>query len=148
MHRTYRKMKKIFFLLNLILLGHLSAGPQEAVKEFFEDFNNEDILAINTNSDSPFIYIMGKNTVLEEKYSDAINFDGLKKEGWAYSEINKSNLLYDDNDTAMVQVNFSRLNSKDEIILTSDVTYLLVNKDGSWKLKGGFSSNLASLGND
>lgn len=141
-------MKKIFFLLNLILLGHLSAGPQEAVKEFFEDFNNEDILAINTNSDSPFIYIMGKNTVLEEKYSDAINFDGLKKEGWAYSEINKSNLLYDDNDTAMVQVNFSRLNSKDEIILTSDVTYLLVNKDGSWKLKGGFSSNLASLGND
>ena len=141
-------MKKIFFLLNLILLGHLSAGPKEAVKEFFEDFNNEDILAINTNSDSPFIYIMGKNTVLEEKYSDAINFDGLKKEGWAYSEINKSNLLYDDNDTAMVQVNFSRLNSKDEIILTSDVTYLLVNKDGSWKLKGGFSSNLASLGND
>ena len=141
-------MKKKFFLLNLILLGHLSAGPQEAVKEFFEDFNNEDILAINTNSDSPFIYIMGKNTVLEENYSDAINFDGLKKEGWAYSEINKSNLLYDDNDTAMVQVNFSRLNSKDEIILTSDVTYLLVNKDGSWKLKGGFSSNLASLGND
>ena len=141
-------MKKIFFLLNLILLGHLSAGPKEAVKEFFEDFNNEDILAINTNSDSPFIYIMGKNTVLEEKYSDAINFDGLKKEGWAYSEINKSNLLYDDNDTAMVQVNFSRLNSKDEIILTGDVAYLLVNKDGSWKLKGGFSSDLASLGND
>jgi hypothetical protein len=141
-------MKKIFFLLNLILLGHLSAGPKEAVKEFFEDFNNEDILAINTNSDSPFIYIMGKNTVLEEKYSDAINFDGLKKEGWAYSEINKSNLLYDDNDTAMVQVNFSRFNSKDEIILTSDVTYLLVNKDGSWKLKGGFSSDLGSLGND
>lgn len=141
-------MKKIFFLLNLFLLADLSAGPKEAVKEFFEDFNNEDILAINTNSDSPFIYIMGKNTVLEEKYSDAINFDGLKKEGWAYSEINKSNLLYDDNDTAMVQVNFSRFNSKDEIILTSDVTYLLVNKDGSWKLKGGFSSNLASLGND
>ena len=141
-------MKKVFFLFNLILLGHLSAGPKEAVKEFFEDFNNEDILAINTNSDSPFIYIMGKNTVLEEKYTDAINFDGLKKEGWAYSEINKSNLLYDDNDTAMVQVNFSRLNSKDEIILTGDVTYLLVNKDGSWKLKGGFSSDLASLGND
>ena len=91
---------------------------------------------------------MGKNTILEEKYSDAINFDGLKKEGWAYSEINKSNLLYDDNDTAMVQVNFSRLNSNDEIILTSDVAYLLVNKDGSWKLKGGFSSNLASLGNN
>ena len=141
-------MKKIFFLLSLILLSHLSAGPEEAVKEFFEDFNKEDILAIDRNSDSPFIYIMGKNTILEEKYSDAINFDGLKKEGWAYSEINKSNLLYDDDDTAMVQVNFSRLNSKDEIILTGDVTYLLVNKDGSWKLKGGFSSNLASLGND
>ena len=141
-------MKKVFFILNIILLSHLNASPEEAVKEFFQNFNNEDTVAINTNSDSPFIYIMGKNTVLEEKYTDAINFDGLKKEGWAYSEINKSNLLYDDDDTAMVQVNFSRLNSKDEIILTGDVTYLLVNKDGSWKLKGGFSSDLASLGND
>ena len=148
MHSALRKMKKVFFIINLILLSHLNASPEEAVKEFFQNFNNEDILAINTNSDSPFIFIMGNNTVLEEQYSDAINFDGLKKEGWAYSEINKSNLLYDDNDTAMVQVNFSRLNSEDEIILTSDVTYLLVNKDDSWKLKGGFSANLSSLGND
>tara|TARA_A100001015_G_scaffold186055_1_gene207022 strand:+ start:958 stop:1383 length:426 start_codon:yes stop_codon:yes gene_type:complete len=141
-------MKKIFFIFNIILLGHLSAGPEEAVKEFFQDFNNEDILAINKNSDSPFIYIMGKNTVLEEKYSDVINFNGLKKDGWSYSKINASKVLYNDGDTSMVQVNFSRLDKNNEIILTSDVTYLLVNKDGNWKLKGGFSPNLASLGND
>ena len=141
-------MKKIFFIFKIIFLGHLSAGPEEAVKEFFQDFNNEDILAINKNSDSPFIYIMGKNTVLEEKYSDVINFNGLKKDGWSYSKINASKVLYNDGDTSMVQVNFSRLDKNNEIILTSDVTYLLVNKDGNWKLKGGFSPNLASLGND
>ena len=141
-------MKKIFFIFNIILLGHLSAGPEEAVIEFFQDFNNEDILAINKNSDSPFIYIMGKNTVLEEKYSDVIIFNGLKKDGWSYSKINASKVLYNDGDTSMVQVNFSRLDKNNEIILTSDVTYLLVNKDGNWKLKGGFSPNLASLGND
>ena len=112
------------------------------------NFNNEDILAINKNSDSPFIYIMGKNTVLEEKYSDAINFNGLKRDGWSYSKINTSKVLYDDDDTSMVQVNFSRLDKDNEIILTGDVTYLLVNKDGNWKLKGGFSPNLATLGND
>ena len=148
MHRAFRKMKKIFFIFNIILIGHLSAGPEEAVKEFFQDFNNEDILAINKNSDSPFIYIMGKNTVLEEKYSEVINFNGLKKDGWSYSKINASKVLYNDGDTSMVQVNFSRLDKNNEIILTSDVTYLLVNKDGNWKLKGGFSPNLASLGND
>ena len=141
-------MKKIFFIFNIILIGHLSAGPEEAVKEFFQDFNNEDILAINKNSDSPFIYIMGKNTVLEEKYSEVIIFNGLKKDGWSYSKINASKVLYNDGDTSMVQVNFSRLDKNNEIILTSDVTYLLVNKDGNWKLKGGFSPNLASLGND
>ena len=141
-------MKKIFFIFNIILIGHLSAGPEEAVKEFFQDFNNEDILAINKNSDSPFIYIMGKNTVLEEKYSDVINFNGLKKDGWSYSKINASKVLYNDGDTSMVQVNFSRLDKNNEIIVTSDVTYLLVNKDGNWKLKGGFSPNLATLGND
>ena len=141
-------MKKVFFLFILILLGHLSAGPEETVKKFFQDFNNEDILAINKNSDSPFIYIMGKNTVLEEKYSDAINFNGLKRDGWSYSKINTSKVLYDDDDTSMVQINFSRLDKDNEIILTGDVTYLLVNKDGNWKLKGGFSQNLATLGND
>ena len=141
-------MKKIFFIFNIILIGHLSAGPEEAVKEFFQDFNNEDILAINKNSDSPFIYIMGKNTVLEEKYSDVINFNGLKKDGWSYSKINASKVLYNDGDTSMVQVNFSRFDKDNEIILTSDVTYLLVNKDGNWKLKGGFSPNLTTLGND
>ena len=122
-------MKKIFFIFNIILIGHLSAGPEEAIKKFFQDFNNEDILAINKNSDSPFIFIMGKNTVLEEKYSDAINFTGLKKDGWSYSKINSSKVLYNDDDTSMVQVNFSRFDKDNEIILTSDVTYLLVNKD-------------------
>jgi len=141
-------MKKIFFIFNIFLIGHLSAGPEEAIKEFFRDFNNEDILAINKNSDSPFIYIMGKNTVLEEKYSDAINFNGLKKDGWSYSKINTSKVLYNDDDTSMVQVNFSRFDKDNQIILTSDVTYLLVNKDGNWKLKGGFSPNLATLGNE
>ena len=141
-------MKKIFFIFNIFLIGHLSAGPEEAIKEFFRDFNNEDILAINKNSDSPFIFIMGKNTVLEEKYSDAINFNGLKKDGWSYSKINTSKVLYNDDDTSMVQVNFSRFDKDNQIILTGDVTYLLVNKDGNWKLKGGFSTNLATLGNE
>ena len=141
-------MKKIFFIFNIFLIGHLSAGPEEAIKEFFRDFNNEDILAINKNSDSPFIFIMGKNTVLEEKYSDAINFTGLKKDGWSYSKIDSSKVLYNDDDTSMVQVNFSRFDKDNEIIITSDVTYLLVNKDGNWKLKGGFSQNLTTLGNE
>ena len=141
-------MKKVFFIMNLILLSHLNASPKEAVTEFFKNFNNEDILAINKNSDSPFIYIMGENTILEEKYSDAINFNGLKKDGWSYSKINTSTVLYNDDDTSMVQVNFSRVDKDNEVILTGDITYLLVNKDGNWKLKGGFSPNLATLGND
>ena len=148
MHSIFRRMKKVFFIINLIIFSHLNAGPEETIKEFFQDFNNEDILAINKNSDSPLIYIMGKNIVLEEKYSDAINFNGLKRDGWSYSKINTSKVLYNDDDTSMVQINFSRLDKDNEIILTSDVTYLLVNKDGNWKLKGGFSPNLTTLGND
>ena len=148
MYRLLRLIKNFLGIVTILLASLLGANPEQTVEEFFKDFNKQDIISVDRNSDSPFIYIMGSNVVLEEKYSDAINFDGLQKEGWAYSQINKSNLLYDDNDTAMVQVNFSRFNSKDEVILTSDVTYLLVNKDGSWKLKGGFSSNLSSLGND
>ena len=43
-------------------------------------------------------------------------------------------------------VNFSRYNTDDEAISTTAVTYMLVFKDGMWKLKAGFVQGDLSMG--
>jgi len=98
------------------------------------------------NSDSPFIFSAGNKTTAHEKYGDSVDFDGLKAIGWAYSSINSVDLIYKDDLSAMVGINFSRYNTNNEAISTTDVTYMLVFKDDMWKLKAGFVQGDLSLG--
>jgi hypothetical protein len=121
-------------------------SPVEAVESYFAYFNDADKQALNDNSDSPFIFSIGNKTTAHEKYGDSVDFDGLKAIGWAYSSINSADLVYKDDSSAMVDINFSRYNSNDELLSTNDVTYMLVFKDDMWKLKGGFVHGNLSLG--
>ncbi len=60
--------------------------------------------------------------------------------------MHRKELVYSDDLTAAVRVNFSRFNESDEVISTSDVVYLLVRRDEEWKVKGGFLSGTLTLG--
>jgi len=123
-------------------------SPIEAVEKYFDYFNNENKQALNEASDSPFIFSIGNKTTAHEKYGDSVDFDGLKAIGWAYSSINSADLVYKDDASAMVSINFSRYNADDEAISTTAVTYMLVFKDDIWKLKAGFVQGNLSLGID
>ena len=46
----------------------------------------------------------------------------------------------------MVEINFSRFNTKDEALSTTDAIYLLVYKNDKWLLKAGFIGSSLSLG--
>ena len=120
--------------------------PVEAVANYFEYFNNANKEALNENSDSPFIFIIGNEKNAYDKYGDSVDFEGLEKIGWSYSSILSSELIYKDRSSAMVHINFSRFNNKDEPISTSDVTYLLVYKDAQWKMKAGFVQGNLTMG--
>tara|TARA_Y100000768_G_scaffold366789_1_gene329272 strand:+ start:1749 stop:2177 length:429 start_codon:yes stop_codon:yes gene_type:complete len=134
-------------LLTFLVSGTLWAqNPEEALYKYFELFNSKDKDAINNASDSPFIFFIGANKTVSENYGDSVDFEGLRKQGWAYSKINESELLYVDEISAMVDINFSRLNDDDKVLSTTDATYLLVKKDGKWLLKAGFISSNLSLG--
>lgn len=121
-------------------------SPVEAVEKYFAYFNDADKQALNDNSDSPFIFSIGNKTTAHEKYGDSVDFDGLKAIGWAYSTINSADLVYKDDASAMVAINFSRYNSNDKPISTTDVIYMLVFKEDMWKLKAGFVQGNLSLG--
>ena len=137
----------ISLLLTLLVSGGLWAqNPEEALYKYFELFNSKNKDAINNASDSPFIFFIGANKTISENYGDSVDFEGLRKQGWAYSKINESELLYVDEISAMVDINFSRLNDDEKVLSTTDATYLLVKKDGKWLLKAGFISSNLSLG--
>ena len=134
-------------LLTLLAIGNLWAqNPEEALYKYFELFNSADKEAINEASDSPFVFLIGNNKTVSEYYGDSVDFEGLKKQGWAYSKINESELIYSDELSAMVDVNFSRLDKDEEVLSTTNATYLLINKEGKWLLKAGFINSNLSLG--
>ncbi|MFL2760957.1 MAG: hypothetical protein ACJ0BP_00970 [Gammaproteobacteria bacterium] len=134
-------------LLTFLISGGLWAeNPEEAVHKFFELFNSADITILNEASDSPFIFLIGDNKTVSKNYGDSVDFEGLRKQGWSFSKINESKLIYADAMTAMVDINFSRLNQDKNVLSTTDATYLLVNKKGKWLLKGAFINSNLSLG--
>ena len=122
------------------------AAPQVPIEKYFQCFNAKDIDSLNNASDPSFTFINGGKISKWNKHGDAIHFGGLEASGWAYSRIHQNELVYEDDMTAMVNINFSRYDSADAVISTSDVIYLLVYRDGAWKLKSGFVNGNLTLG--
>ena len=142
-------MKHLSLILILISLSAKSSNlsaPQDAVEKYFQYFNTKDIESLNNFSGQLFTIISGGKISKWNKYGDVLDFGGLEESGWAYSRIHQNELVYEDDMTAMVNINFSRYDSTDAVISTSDVVYLLVNRDGSWKLKSGFVNGNLTLG--
>ena len=122
------------------------SAPQVAIQKYFEYFNAKDIDSLNNASGQPFTLINGGKISKWNKYGDAVDFGGLESSGWAYSRILQNELVYGDDMTAIVNINFSSYNSTDVVISTGDVIYLLVNRDSVWKLKSGFVNGNLTLG--
>ena len=142
-------MKPLSLILLLISLTASSSdlsAPQVAIEKYFQYFNAKDIDSLNNASGQPFTLINSGKISKWNKYGDAVDFGGLENSGWAYSRIHQNELVYEDGMTAMVNINFSRYDSEDAVISTSDVIYLLVYSDGAWKPKSGFVNGTLTLG--
>jgi len=145
----------VFVLLIIVVSGaeirieigrEVPVAPKQIVARAFEYFNQENNELMNEISDNPFVVVMGEAATVFDGYGDAINFDGIKRNGWVYTKINEISLVYDDNESAMVTVDFSRMNESDVAYSTTVGTYLLVNNNNSWKLKGAFFPATLPLG--
>lgn len=147
-------MRVKLFRSGLFLFGLLSANlgfaeasdPVSAIEKFFLYFNEMDKDKLNEVSDSPFVFSIGGNTTKADRYGDLINFEGLKKSGWAYSKLSETRLIYQDEATAMIDFSFTRHDKNDEIISSTKAIYVLVKKQNAWKLKAGFIPDSLTLG--
>lgn len=146
-------MKKLVLLFLFIfmatpLYADEALSPQRVVENFIEFFNNEDRASLNALWGNPIVYVRGGKPAVYSNYGDAVDFDGIKASGWSYSRIHKNELIYQDDISAMVHINFSRYSKDDVPISTADVVYLLIMRGGSWKLKGGFTDGNLTTGRD
>ena len=134
-------MKPLSLILLLISLSVNSSdlsAPQLAIEKYFQYFNAKDIESLNNASGQPFTLINGGKISKWNKYGYAVDFGGLESSVWVYSRIHQNELVYEDDLTAMVSINFSRYDSADAVISRSDEIYLLVDRDRAWKLEWGF----------
>lgn len=146
-------MKKLVLLFLFIfmatpLYADEALSPQRVVENFIEFFNNEDRASLNALWGNPIVYVRGGKPAVYSNYGDAVDFDGIKASGWSYSRIHKNELIYQDDISAMVHINFSRYSKDDVPISTADVVYLLIMRGSSWKLKGGFTDGNLTTGRD
>tara|TARA_B100000787_G_scaffold37706_1_gene26602 strand:+ start:726 stop:1238 length:513 start_codon:yes stop_codon:yes gene_type:complete len=122
--------------------------PTETISLYVDSFNSADVTALNEITASPFFWLKGEDRYVYDKFGDSVDFQVLQHNGWSYSKINSLELIYEDSETSMVHMNFSRYGADDQVILTASANYLLMNYDNNWKIKGGFSPTKLSSGKD
>ena len=152
-------MKRLLLLAVIFLSGCIDVDmemdadtpavtPTETISLYVDNFNNADITLLNETTASPFFWLRGTERNVYDSYGDSVDFDRLRSDGWSYSKINSLELIYEDSETSMVNMNFSRYRGDDQVILTASANYLLINYDGVWKIKGGFAPTKISIGKD
>ena len=152
-------MKRLLLLIAIFLTGCIDAEielntkspertPTETVSLYVDRFNSADVTALNEITASPFFWLRGEDKNVYDKYGDSVDFQALQNNGWSYSKINSLELIYEDSETSMVHMNFSRYGADDQVILTASANYLLMNYYNNWKIKGGFASTKISIGKD
>ena len=122
--------------------------PIQIITQAFALFNQESNKQLNDLSSSPFFISIGNDTMLFCGYGEAINFDEIKKDGWVSTQINKVEVIYEENESALVSVDFSRMNESEIAYSTNLGHYLLIRNNNLWKLKGVFFLGGLSLGKE
>tara|TARA_B100000427_G_scaffold181149_1_gene150612 strand:- start:131 stop:574 length:444 start_codon:yes stop_codon:yes gene_type:complete len=133
-------MKKFLFCLviTLIMTNYLYAckTPNELMDNYFNDFSSGDIKKVERNYSFPLIVIQNGNKTIHEEISTFLNFEEIKKTGWKESVINSVMVILKKDKSAVTQVNFSRVNNRGDVYLTTDANYILIKEGEDWYISG------------
>ena len=133
-------MKKVLFCLviTLIMTNYLYAckTPSELMDNYFNDFSSGDIKKVERNYSFPLMVIQNGNKTIHEEISTFLNFEEIRKTGWKESVINSVMVILKKDKSAVTQVNFSRVNNRGDVYLTTDANYILIKEGEDWYISG------------
>ena len=143
-------MKKALLglVIALMMTGSIYASktPEELMYSYFNDFNSGDIKKVERNYSFPLIVIQNGNKNIYDEISTFLNFKEIKKTGWRESVINSVMIILKKDKSAVTQVNFSRVNNKGDIYLTTDANYILIKEEEDWYISGVIIDSDVTLG--
>ena len=135
-------MKNLFVLLfTSLFISSAFAHPQdnlsaeELIHYYVKVFNDENLAALQDVYYFPHTkQISGQLTIVKDKNTPVIDYEGLKKSGWRYSKINSVKVLAEGANAALVELNFSRFNAEDKEFLNQTGFYYLTKNSGYWQV--------------
>jgi len=143
-------MKKV--LLGLVIAVMINEKiyayktPEELMDKYFNDFSSGDIEKVERNYSFPLLVIQNGNKTIHDEISTFLNFKEIKKTGWKESVINSVMIIVKKDKSAVIQVNFSRVNNIGDVYLTTDANYILIKEDQDWYISGVIIDSDVSLG--
>ena len=135
-------MKKLLAFLTLCLalttaFAHPQDGmsPEVLIHYFVKAFNDENIPALEEVYAFPHVKIInGKLTRFDTKETPVYDFVGLKKTGWKYTKINQVKVLAEGANSALVELDFSRMNNDNKDYFQGVAYYVLTKDQGFWQI--------------
>ena len=125
----------LFLFSSSLFAKDVKNNPENVIEDFFYHFNEMDINKIDELWDLPITYFVGGEIIVAKSYSEIVNYENLKKEGWSYSKINSKNPIVSQEDFAIYKTNFTRFNSQDIELISTDTNLTLIKRGDYWKLK-------------
>jgi len=106
------------------------AKPTALIRQYISDFNSNKNLERNFHM--PIMVLSnGKKNILKD-ISKLVDYKNLKKTGWKYSTINSLDILLESDGTAIVKLNFYRVNKLNERYIRANAYYTLTRQDSKW----------------
>ena len=125
----------LFLFSSSLSAKDVKNNPENVIEDFFYHFNEMDINKIDELWDLPITYFVGGEIIVAKSYSEIVNYENLKKEGWSYSKINSKDPIVSQEDFAIYKTNFTRFNNQDIELISTDTNLTLIKRGDYWKLK-------------
>ena len=123
----------------------LSLTPQQTVERFISAFNAIDRKLLNQIWCSPCIFMIGSETKMYEKYSDAVDFKEILNSGWSYSKINWIESQYESDELALIRFNFSRFCKDHKELNQHTVFHLLRLFKNEWRISSLIMNKISEM---
>jgi hypothetical protein len=123
------------FMLASSCISAQELSPDRFIEQVISAFNSENLADYQAKFHYPYSRIInGQIEIFDNQGIPAINFSDLKKNGWVRSRINELQTLAISDQSAIVKLNFSRINAEDLEYQRSNAFYTLTRQGTDWKI--------------
>lgn len=117
------------------LLAQHPASPEEFMRHYMKVFNNQNAAEVQQCYHFPYAVIENGQLAYHDKENvPVVDYETLKKSGWAQSSINDIQVLLESATTAVVRMDFSRLDKQDKEYFRTTMIYTLTKEKGYWQI--------------